>query len=290
MWAIGEQRAHDWGDELWKRLLQTESSEWRGIYNDAVRDNRRHLHDDPVPESVARTIPRIDLSLLAEALKQMPLRARGGHERVSERLNDARAALRKEEQALWKELLSQARWRSPLLVMDEAHHLKNPGTSLARQLQSRDLKRALQTGDGAMAGAFDRMLFLTATPFQLGHRELVRVLERFGDVSWDSTQLGEHDMFRQRLQTLGTRLDDSQRAAVALQRSWSRLRPDDCETDVEAWWTTLRNSPADELTTRQRAVVDRFERTLRCRHSAEEALRPWIVRHNKGAQLGRDQD
>ena len=94
LWAFGEQRAHDWGDKLWESLLKTESSEWKRIYNDAVRDKQRHLDDDPVPESVARTLSQIDLSPLAEALKQMPLRARGGQERVSERLNIARAALR----------------------------------------------------------------------------------------------------------------------------------------------------------------------------------------------------
>ena len=280
--AFGEQQAHDSGDKLWARLLKAKLSEWKRIYNDAVRDKRRHLDDDPVPESVARTLSKIDLSPLAEALKQMPLRARGGQERVSERLNIARDALKKEEQLLWKELLAQSRWRSPLLVMDEAHHLKNPATSLARQLQLRDVSRSLRTGDGAMAGAFDRMLFLTATPFQLGHHELVRVLERFADVRWEATQLGEREVFGQRLQTLGTSLDESQRAAVAFQRSWSRLRPEDCEEDLEAWWKAVRNSPRDELTTHQRAVVESFKRTRLCREAAEEALRPWIVRHNKG--------
>ena len=166
--------------------------------------------------------------------------------------------------------------------MDEAHHLKNPATSLARVLQSPNSARDLRTGDGAMAGAFDRMLFLTATPFQLGHHELVRVLQRFGDVRWDTTQLGDRGRFLERLRTLEKRLDDSQRAAVALQRRWSRLRPEDCEDDVEAWWTRLRNSPRDDLTSHQRAVVESFDETRRCRELAEEALRPWIVRHNKG--------
>ena len=59
--------------------------------------------------------------------------------------------------------------------MDEAHHLKNPGTSLARQFKVAEIDQDLRTGDAAMANAFDRMLFLTATPFQLGHHELVHV-------------------------------------------------------------------------------------------------------------------
>ena len=282
LWAIGEERAHNWGNELWKSLLKTESSAWKRIYNGAVSDERKRLDDDPVPKSVARELRRIDLSPLAKALEGMPLRARGGQEQVSKRVNIVRRALRAVEETLWKDLLSQTHWRSPLLVMDEAHHLKNPGTSLARQLQSPDSDRDLRTGDGAMAGALDRMLFLTATPFQLGHHELVRVLERFADVRWDTTQLGERGRFLERLQTLKKRLDDSQRAAVALQRRWSRLRPEDCENDVEAWWTRLRNSPRDELTSHQRAVVESFDDTRRCRELAEEALRRWIVRHNKG--------
>lgn len=282
LWAIGEERAHNWGDELWKNLLKTESSAWKRIYNGAVNDERKRLDDDPVPKSVDRALRRIDLSPLAKALEQMPLLARGGQERVSERINIARRALRAVEEQLWKDLLSQARWRSPLLIMDEAHHLKNPGTSLARQLQSADSDSDLRTGDGAMAKRFDRMLFLTATPFQLGHHELVRVLQRFGDVRWDTTQLGERGRFLDRLRRLEKRLDGSQRAAVALQRRWSRLRPEDCENDVETWWTRLRSSPRDELTSHQRAVVEGFDETRRCRELAEESLRRWIVRHNKG--------
>ena len=50
-----------------------------------------------------------------------------------------------------------------------------------------------------MAGAFDRMLFLTATPFQLGHHEFVHILERFADVRWDPTQFGERETFFARL-------------------------------------------------------------------------------------------
>ncbi len=282
LWAIGEEKAHAWGHDLWKSLLKTDPSAWKRIYNDAVRDKRRWLDDDPVPESVASALDRVDLRSLAQALKQMPLRARGGRERVTERLDAARAALRSVEEVLWRDVLSQAHWRSPLLIMDEAHHLKNSRALLARQLQSPDSARDLRTGDGAMAQAFDRMLFLTATPFQLGHHELVRVLERFADVRWDPTQLGEREVFLAKLQTLGKHLDGSQRAAVALQRRWSRLPPEDCEKDAEAWWARIRGLPRDDLTNHQRAVVEGFEDARRRRDTAEEALRPWIVRHNKG--------
>ncbi|MCR4415078.1 MAG: DEAD/DEAH box helicase [Thermoguttaceae bacterium] len=282
LWAIGEERAHDWGEELWQRLLRTDTQAWKDIYNEAVRNERRRLTDDPVPKAVARALDRIDLKPLAEALEDMPVRARGGDERISERLDAARRVLRRVEEDLWKDLLAQARWRSPLLVMDEAHHLKNPGTSLARQLQSPDLEQDLRTGDGAMAQAFDRMLFLTATPFQLGHRELVRVLERFGDVRWDRNELGEREEFQQRLADLEKDLDESQRTAIALQRSWSRMRPEDCDDDVDAWWTQVLRLPREELNNHQRSVVDAYNAAKRGRDAAQQALAPWIVRHNKG--------
>jgi hypothetical protein len=63
-------------------------------------------------------------------------------------LNAARKALRQIEEALWKDLLAQSRWRSPLLVMDEAHHPKNPDTFLSRQRQSPGFEQDLHTGDG----------------------------------------------------------------------------------------------------------------------------------------------
>ena len=281
LWAIGEERRHDWGDVLWQRLLRSDSKRWKKLYNDGTQEDRR-LNDDPVPKSVARALRLMNLKPLAEALEHMPVRARGGGSRVSERVTDARRALKEVERELWKTLLAQARWRSPLLVMDEAHHLKNPGTSLARQLQSSDSEESMRTGDGAMARSFDRMLFLTATPFQLGHHELVRVLERFGDVRWNETELGGRERFAQQLSELRSQLDDSQRGAIALQRAWSRLTPEDSQSEVESWWDDLLARPAESLTARQRAIAEGYRTAKRTRQGAEEALRPWIVRHNKG--------
>jgi hypothetical protein len=133
-----------------------------------------------------------------------------------------------------------------------------------------------------MAKAFDRMLFLTATPFQLGHHELVRVLERFGDVRWDASELGDRGNFSRQADDLSKRLNETQRSAIALQRSWARLRPEDCNEDVEVWWERLLRSSRESLTNHQRAVVDAYDAAKRCRDTAKNALGSWIVRHNKG--------
>lgn len=283
LWAIGDEKSHGLGDVLWQRLLTTNPETWKDIYNEAAPDGRK-LSDEPVPKAVARSLHRIDLKELAIALERMPIRAVGGGPRITERLQVVRRVLRGIEDDLWNKLLVQARWSSPLLVMDEAHHLKNPATSLARQLQSPDLEQDLRTGDGAMAKKFDRMLFLTATPFQLGHHELVGVLRRFGDVRWNPDELGDAVAFPLRLHELGERLTESQRAAIALQRSWRRLQPADCNGDIEAWWRKLQESGRDNLTNHQRAVVDAFFSAKACRVKAEAALRPWILRHNKGVK------
>lgn len=282
MYALGEQRAQDLGAALWQRLLGTDPRTWKDTYNEAVWDVRRQMRIDPVPKAVVRALRRIDLKLLAEALEGMPVRARGGDRRISERLEKARKSLREVETNLWKNLLATTQWRSPLLVMDEAHHLKNPGTSLARQFKAADIDEGIRTGDAAMSNAFDRMLFLTATPFQLGHHELVQVLTRFGNVRWQEPDLGPRASFEKKMSDLGNRLDDSQRAGIALQRCWSHLRPEDSGLDVEEWWHQLLKTPKDRLTNRQRVVMEAYESARHCRDVAENALRPWLVRHNKG--------
>jgi hypothetical protein len=284
LYAKGQQRANDWGEDLWAELLKTEPGRWKGIINAGTKDDRRLLTDDPVPEAVTKALRRVEVEPFAEALSAMPIRARGGEWRISERITQARDALRDAERNLWKQIIAKARWRSPLLVLDEAHHLKNPETALARQLQSPESADDLKLGDGALAGRFDRMLFLTATPFQLGHHELVQVLQRFGDVRWDHTTLVDRDGFRETLRRLNERLTDSQRASIRLQRAWSRLREEDCNgaTSVDVWWQRLLGSAPETLTHRHKAVVEAYEQARLCKAEAERHLRPWIIRHNKG--------
>ena len=113
------------------------------------------------------------------------------------------------------------------------------------------------------------MLFLTATPFQLGHQELVRVLDRFGDVRWDLDSLGEKAAFQARLANLENSLTESQRTAIALQRCWSRLRLEESpDGDPDHWWQSLQDSPRESLTPRQQAICDAFEQA---RHWRSEA-------------------
>lgn len=284
LYAMGQQRATQAGEKIWSMLLTRNPDEWRTVFNDSLKGNGRELNDDPVPATIVKALRRVKLDECADALAGMPVRARGKSARVSERITIARESLRAAERSLWKEILAKARWRSPLLVLDEAHHLKNPKTSLARQLQCVESDEDLKLGDGALAGAFDRMLFLTATPFQLGHHELVRVLQRFGDVRWDTTALGEKDIFDEQLRKLNESLTHSQRASIRLQKMWSRLRDDDFDADgsVDEWWAKIQNVDPQELDYRQRVILEAFAQAKARKEESDQLIRPWVIRHNKG--------
>jgi len=284
LYAKGQQRASYGGEELWSLLLQSDPGQWMDLFNEGLKNERHALHDDPVPEAVTKALPHVNLESFADALADMPIRARGPSRRVSERITYAREALRDVERDLWKQIIAKARWRSPLLVLDEAHHLKNPKTALARQLQSPESHEDLKLGDGALAGSFDRMLFLTATPFQLGHHELVRVLQRFGDVRWDAEALGDKERFEAKLRQLNDCLTASQRASIRLQKAWGRLRDDDFggAQSVDLWWDDLAGVKPDALTHRQKTVVEACRQARAAKTESERHLRPWVIRHNKG--------
>ncbi|HOP45331.1 MAG TPA: hypothetical protein PLA11_17535, partial [Flavobacteriales bacterium] len=234
------------------------------------------LDDDPVPKTVARALHKLDLRPLADALLAMPVHASKDQRRMKERLGAVQEEVRKLEVALWSELLKHARLRSPLLVLDEAHHLKNEGTRLARQFRLFEGDEDLRVGDGALARCFDRMLFLTATPFQLGHHELVSVLRRFRDVRWNEQELGEQESFIGKMKELHERLDDSQRSAIQFQRQWAKLPPDVVEGDPEAWWSSLASSDREQLERRYRDLLNAFDKARTARTQAQDQLRPWV--------------
>ncbi len=111
------------------------------------------------------------------------------------------------------------------------------------------------------------------------------MLERFGDVHWDPVAFDEKAAFQAALRDLNRSLDDSQRTSIALQRAWSRMRPEDLPGDagaLEDWWRRVQAKDADALTVHQRAFRDAYQAALAARREAAAKLRPWVVRHNKG--------
>lgn len=215
---------------------------------------------------------------LVEALSALPLRESAN---LEQRLIVVRRALADEMKDIWKTALRTVKFRSPLLVLDEAHHVKNPSTKLASLFMTEESagdSRLVSEG-GPLAGKFERMLFLTATPFQLGHAELIRVLDRFEGIDWRSpmTPSLTRPQFKEEISTLGQVLDDAQSAALRLDGSWSRL-PHEAEATglqeadaVERWWESARNAH-DEGPLAD--VAEQVRRTREAMGKAEVALSP----------------
>ncbi|PIR19457.1 MAG: hypothetical protein COV48_01890, partial [Elusimicrobia bacterium CG11_big_fil_rev_8_21_14_0_20_64_6] len=199
-----------------------------------------------------------------------------------------------ELRTLWAATIRNLKIKLPLLILDEAHHLKNAHTRVASlfgtEEASADAKEL--SSRGQLAEVFERMLFLTATPFQLGHYELISVLDRFRGIGWSSfpTPKASREQFDQKLDDLRDRLDLAQEAANRLDSAWEKLTPGDMVVtervfpDTESWWAAI---PKDQvgITSSAQVAVARFREAQEKMRAAEEALRPWIVRHVKAGFL-----
>jgi ERCC4-related helicase len=270
--------------DIWLKLLKTAPSDWLPIMEELGLAD-----DDPVPAAVVKVLPKLDTSSVLEAVQQIPLRrSKNYHDHV----RNARHVIKNEVRSLWKECLEKTRLRLPLLILDEAHHLKNADTKLASLFHAEDAQGdADEISRGPLAGVFERMLFLTATPFQLGHGELCSVLDRFDGICWKGAVAPEmgRDGFERKKERLRSSLDAAQEAAVTLDHAWGRLHSDDFKVDdtiferVDDWWGQVHKG--GELTPAASDVLHCFERTKERMATAEKQLHIWVIRHLKPRNL-----
>jgi len=251
--ALLEVPVGQWG-EVWKR--------WRP---------QNPLDDAPVPVALARALKRVDLAPLREALAAVPLRRSA---RLTLRVQAARQQLNKALKATWAESLGSLDVRLPLLILDEAHHLKNP-TRLARLFDNEEAEQDAEALQGPLGNMFEKMLFLTATPFQLGHHELLNVLDRFHGGRWPTTM--DRTRFDQQTGHLRGALDRAQASALRLERAWARIDPLDGPLVAElASFEPHVDQPEALRTALTIATEARADIA-----TAEEFLRPWVIRHLK---------
>jgi ERCC4-related helicase len=209
---------------------------------------------------------------------------------IDQRLERTRHVINDALRAMWPSTLAKARFRSPLLILDEAHHLKNPATRLASLFVTDDAQEDAGTITGALDGAFERMMFLTATPFQLGHHELLNVIGRFTGVAWKTLSQGTKDQCEVELKTLGVILDRAQHRAAELDKRWLTLRQDDLvhqnggPLPVEDWWPDAAGHP-EKQPERVQVVMRAFEQARKAMKEAEAPLRKWVIRHLRDTKL-----
>ncbi len=280
-------------EDIWEKLLHHPPEEWLQILQDCKvdpeGDHNPETDDDPVPEAILDILPELETDSLYECLKQLPVR-RTKH--FEWHIDNARRAINDQLREIWRHILARMRLRLPLLILDEAHHLKNARTRLASLFQDEDASQdSHELTRGALAGVFQRMLFLTATPFQLGHAELCSVLERFAGIAWSGagTPLEDRAAFSRTIEALRDALDAGQEAALTLDSAWGRLRPDDLAasgqlySDVAAWWPSA--AAGDGLSPAGTEVIQCFERARTRLRAAENLLRPWVIRHLRPRRL-----
>jgi superfamily II DNA or RNA helicase len=247
-------------------LLDTAPSKWREAWQRLVGED---LPDDPVPETLEAAARQLNLNDLRTTLEELPINTSAD---IEQRLEKARKALAEATQATWKGLLSSIELDLPLLIVDEAHRLKNPHTKIGMLFA----ERSNDTNAGALRGLFRRMLFLTATPFELGHTELIEVLSRMGAVR--TLEPPPARPLKDRLDDLGKVLTTAQATALALDEAWGRLREGDLA--VFEVWDPAAPAPTD-ATAASREAWELARLAVRARRQMHEALRPWVIRHER---------
>lgn len=270
--------------DLFAKLLRISNREWRPVINDHYRGRPElQLTDTPIPDAIQRVLESsdIDVAELRDCLRDLPARESVF---IDERLERARRAINDALRTMWPSTLAKARFRSPLLILDEAHHLKNPATRLASLFVTDDAREDAGTITGALDGSFERMMFLTATPFQLGHHELLNVIGRFRGIAWKTLYNCTKEQFEAELASLGKTLDRAQHRAAELDKRWSSIRQEDLvdtrgrAVSVEDWWGRTAANPEDQPE-RVQMVMRSFQQAQSAMKEAEVPLRTWVIRH-----------
>ena len=263
-------------EEVVEKLMNADLDRWRDVL---VRERLLEENaDDPIPELLAKYEHKIDWKPLVEVLRnELPKRT---SESIDDRLKTARGEFNEASKEIYEQWLQCSNWHSPLLILDEAHHAKNDHTRLAQLFRHSSGEDVTLLG-----GKFDRMLFLTATPFQLGHQELIRVLRSFEAVRWKSDKEPTVSMekFHEQIDQLDTALDKNRLAGRHLDRLWGAIRSEMlCGGEVEAWWCRVAESTADEW---EKRLVEAVRDCRETRKAAEKLTRPWVIRHNRPTKL-----
>src|SRR5690606_23315734 len=116
----------------------TDPADWLGVLrkhgSGSTQDEAPEDADDPVPAHVAELLRELDLTAVYETLRDgLPVRESAN---TRERLKRLRAALEDAFADVWETVLAGMRYRFPLLIVDEAHHLKNAHTRVASLFRS----------------------------------------------------------------------------------------------------------------------------------------------------------
>ncbi|RZA30798.1 MAG: DEAD/DEAH box helicase [Proteobacteria bacterium] len=247
-------------------LLESPLSKWRDAW---LQLTGQELQDNPIPHAFEAAVRKLSMQPLRDAVEALP---KNHSDKIEARLKKARQILGEVTQATWKWLLSSIELDLPLLIVDEAHRLKNPRTLVGGLFA----RRSEDSSAGAFDGIFRRMLFLTATPFELGHSELIEVLSRLGAVR--TMRPAPEPCLNDRLEALQSAMTDAQSTALALAEAWGRLSPEDLPS-FDQW--DVQALPPAGLAPFAREAWEHARLAVTARVAMHAALRPWVIRHER---------
>jgi superfamily II DNA or RNA helicase len=150
--------------------------------------------------------------------------------------------------------------RAALVVIDEAHNLRSTSSQVYGSLMH------------VLSARFDALLFLTATPFQLGRGELRNIVDFFRHAN---TYKDREEEFDRRVAAMENGMTAYVEALDQFGAAWRLLEPEETElTRVFASGRQKLNGHA----TRPEQAAERFRRCLEARERLQEGLRPFLVR------------
>lgn len=167
----------------------------------------------------------------------------------------------------------------PLVIVDEIHNWKNHPTSWQRFLHMLGLR-------------VDRLLGLSATPFQLGPHELIQVLDLCSCLSMSSEREG---FLRTCVDTLSAELREAQIAGGSLRESWADVDVVDLHEIERAWASNATGEVPDSLPPRLRDALFALRNVRDAHGRLGRTLRPFMLRHRRSSShrawwVGREAD
>lgn len=227
---------------------------------------------EPQIRSALRRLKHVDPKLI-ERLQESFKRVAAGEEKRSGFLNDLRELAR-------AALGQRINGKLPLVIVDEVHNWKNHPQSWYRFLHT-------------VGGRFERLVGLSATPFQLGPHELSQVLALRRCLLLDRDRMNELEASAA---SLTGHMNHAQAAGKKLRESWAEVDEKDLPELSAAWQAHHATYPSTYPLSPHLAVVLENVKALKESHETLTAsLRPFLVRHRRSVShrrwwVGRNAD
>ena len=246
--------------------LRRSSAAWQ-----EARNTHEVGFDDRLVRDAWHRLERIDPQL-CNKIKDSWRRVRSGRGRLHSFRDDLREICR-------AALGQTVPHRLPLVIVDEIHNWKNHPENWRRFLHKLGLR-------------MDRLLGLSATPFQLGPRELIRVLELRRCIGISAER---ESFLDDSARVLDTDLQAAEAAGESLRKIWAEVGERDLSDLERAWLANDEGAPPDDLPPRLKRAFRKLMKVREAHTRLGDSLKPFLIRHRRDGshrvwRVGREAD